>query len=135
MLVSAAVRDITERKRAEQTLRQSEAYLAEAQRLARPAVGHGTLRQVTSGTGPRNATACWVSILMDHFRDSRHFCSDFIRTTRSLQGNGSRKPSAKGRTLKWTTASFILAQGSGTSTPWATRLSAGPATSLNSWVR
>jgi len=33
-LVSAAVRDITERKRAEQTLRQSEAYLAEAQRLS-----------------------------------------------------------------------------------------------------
>jgi PAS domain S-box-containing protein len=33
-LVSAAVRDITERKRAEQTLRESEAYLAEAQRLS-----------------------------------------------------------------------------------------------------
>jgi len=33
-LVSAAVRDITERKLAEQTLRQSEAYLAEAQRLS-----------------------------------------------------------------------------------------------------
>lgn len=33
-LVSAAVRDITERKRAEETLRQSEAYLAEAQRLS-----------------------------------------------------------------------------------------------------
>jgi PAS domain S-box-containing protein len=33
-LVSAAVRDITPRKLAEQTLRQSEAYLAEAQRLS-----------------------------------------------------------------------------------------------------
>src|SRR6516164_1147298 len=33
-LVSGAIRDITERKRAEQTLRQSEAYLAEAQRLS-----------------------------------------------------------------------------------------------------
>jgi PAS domain S-box-containing protein len=33
-LVSAAVRDVTERKRAEQTLRESEAYLAEAQRLS-----------------------------------------------------------------------------------------------------
>jgi len=45
-LVSAAVRDITERKRAEQRLRQSEAYLAEAQRLSQtgswasnPAIG------------------------------------------------------------------------------------------------
>jgi PAS domain S-box-containing protein len=33
-IVSAAVRDITTRKRAEQTLRESEAYLAEAQRLS-----------------------------------------------------------------------------------------------------
>src|SRR5262249_2105135 len=33
-LVSAAVRDITDRKLAEQTLRESEAYLAEAQRLS-----------------------------------------------------------------------------------------------------
>src|SRR5258708_34112842 len=32
-LVSGAVRDITERKRAEESLRRSEAYLAEAQRL------------------------------------------------------------------------------------------------------
>jgi PAS domain S-box-containing protein len=34
IVVSAAVRDITTRKRAEQTLRRSEAYLAEAQRLS-----------------------------------------------------------------------------------------------------
>src|SRR5262249_39304657 len=33
-LVSASVRDITDRKLAEQTLRRSEAYLAEAQRLS-----------------------------------------------------------------------------------------------------
>jgi PAS domain S-box-containing protein len=35
MLVSGAIRDITERKRAEEALRRSEGYLAEAQRLTR----------------------------------------------------------------------------------------------------
>ena len=35
VLISSAIRDITERKRAEETLRRSEAYLAEAQKLTR----------------------------------------------------------------------------------------------------
>ncbi|WP_433965331.1 PAS domain S-box protein [Tunturiibacter gelidiferens] len=39
-------RDITERKRAERRLRESEVYLAAAQRPAKLAVGHGTPRPV-----------------------------------------------------------------------------------------
>ena len=54
---SKLARDITERKRAEETLRRSEGYLAEAQRLSHTGSWAWALPPARSGTGPRNATA------------------------------------------------------------------------------
>jgi len=55
------VLDLSEQKRAEEKIRRSESYLAEAQRLSQPAVGR-IPRPVSPDTGRRNAIACWVRL-------------------------------------------------------------------------
>jgi PAS domain S-box-containing protein len=73
-------RDITERTLAEQRLRQSEAYLAEAQRLSQTGSWAHTPRTGEITYGQSNATACWVLTPLGHHRTSKHFFSGFIRT-------------------------------------------------------
>ena len=57
-----AVTDITDQRRAEESLRESESYLAEAQKLSQTGSWAWSPDNRISGIGRRNATAFWVSI-------------------------------------------------------------------------
>ena len=72
--------EIAEHNRVEAELRLSEAYLAEAQRLSHTGSWHGVRRRATSGTGPRNATACKALIPKRGSLDLNRLFSACIRT-------------------------------------------------------
>jgi PAS domain S-box-containing protein len=76
-----AVTDVTAARQAEVKLRESEAYLAEAQRLSHTGSWHGAQLPAKTGIGPRSAFVCWVSIRQTGCRPSRHLFNAFIRMT------------------------------------------------------
>jgi PAS domain S-box-containing protein len=121
-------RDISERKRAEQRLCESEAYLAEAQRLSQtgswawnPAAGDIRYWSETCyrvlGFDPKNSS------------------TDFIRTIKRRAGNGSSEPSATNRISNWTIGLFIQKKGSDTFTPSVMPSLMDPAISVSSLAR
>jgi DNA-binding response OmpR family regulator len=106
----------SQRKLAEQTLRQSESYLAEAQRLSQ--TGSWAWNPVTGENtyGSEECRRVLGSIPLGRYRDSKPFSSTFIQMIRPPAGNGSRKPSATRRISNLGTVSFIRRKGSGTFT-------------------
>jgi PAS domain S-box-containing protein len=97
--------DIEERKQAEDKLRQSEAYLAEAQRLSQ--TGSWAWNPATGESTYGSEECLRVLIPLGRYRDSKNSFSVFIQTIRPPAGNGSRKPSAAKRVSNLGTESFI----------------------------
>jgi hypothetical protein len=114
---------LSEQKRAEEALRSSEAYLAEAQRLSQTGSWAWSAATGEPTDGRRRAIACWVSNQLSTRRYERHFFSGFIRTIKPLSRNEPRKASAISWISNLTTESFIRIKGSGTFTAYATRSS------------
>ena len=75
-----AVTDITNHRRAEESLRKSEAYLADAQKLSQTG-SWAWSPEVVSSIGPRNATAFRVSIHGMVCPDPKNCSSGFIPMT------------------------------------------------------
>jgi PAS domain-containing protein len=74
-----AVMDVSDRKRAEEALRRSEGYLAEAQRLTGTGSWAWNVAVDVVSTGHRKITACLASILKGVYRQTRRFISAFIQ--------------------------------------------------------
>ena len=70
---------IAEHKRAEEKLRESEAYLAEAQKVSGTGSWDGFLPPAKCGTGQKNAFGCWVLIRTIDRHVLKHSCSESIR--------------------------------------------------------
>jgi PAS domain S-box-containing protein len=74
------VMDVTERRRSEEKLRQSEAYLAEAQKLTHTGSWVWEVAEDAHRIYPKNGIACMVSIRKRACRLGTNICSAFIRT-------------------------------------------------------
>jgi hypothetical protein len=129
-----AVMDVTAAKRAAETLRQSEAYLAEAQRLSNTgswawAPTTGEIRYWSEenyrvqGFDPRGGQPRFEAFLQRVHPD------DQARTRKTLEAAAGDKSG-----FEFITESFIPAARSEISTCSATPFSARPATLLSSWV-
>src|SRR5262249_14433700 len=79
--IQAIYRDVTERKRIEESVRRNDAYLAEAQRLGRTGSWAGTSPPGNSSTGPGSTTACTAWTRNRGHRPGKRHSSSFIRTT------------------------------------------------------
>src|SRR5713101_83743 len=96
-------------------------------RMAQPLRG-------TLGTGPRNATACWVLTRTVENRDSKHSFNASIRMIKPNLGKQARQRCARRRSSSWITESSIPAARLESSTWWGILFSAHPAIWLNSWA-
>ena len=73
-------REIVKHHQVEAELRLSEAYLAEAQRLSHTGSWAWSPPRATSGTGPRNVTACKALTRKGGYPDMKSSFKAFIRT-------------------------------------------------------
>jgi len=87
--------DVTAAKQAEEALRRSESYLADAQRLIRTAVGHGTCPLNRVSTGSKENYRCLASIRKGEYRQTKRFTSAFIQR---IETGYAEKCFLKGRT-------------------------------------
>ncbi len=106
-LVSAAVRDVTERMRSQEALRRSESYLAEAQGSHIPAVGPGGYQKKTRFISPKNGIASMALIQKRACRPGKTGCSVCIRRIKPRCGRQKIEQSMKSRITKWITEFFF----------------------------
>ena len=103
------VMDITERKRAEETLRMSEAHLAEAQRLSHT----GSWVWGVPGRDALHLSEEWYRIYSFDPEDGmptwEEYCRAFIRRIDPSGKRQSIAPLEKGRITKWNSESFFRA--------------------------
>jgi len=108
--------DVTAAKQAEEALRRSESYLAEAQRLSHTGSWAGVPEQERSGTGP----GIYRVLGFDPHKGLPRvetFFQAFARMIEPGPWNSSKEQAVKRRNSNSITESFIPAAMSGTSTP------------------
>src|SRR6202140_1739438 len=127
--------DIEDRKRAEEALRRSEVYLADAQRLTRTGSWAWNVATRQSVSGHRRITACLASIRKGEYRQTNCSTSAFIqRIETGYAEKRFLKVWTKAPTSTWSSESLFQGERLSTSARWATPFATYPAISWNTSV-